>query len=237
MRGGRLSRNAREAGVTSRVVVEDRQCEQLIFPHLNGFEMLFKRVSACAALLAISVACATSPRASGDAAASASVAQTTAAPVTTVIVVRHAEKADNSGDPELSAAGAARAQALVNVVRDAKVSRIITTQFRRTRATAEPTATALGVTPTVIPATATHVSEIADTVRAHRGATFLIVGHSNTVPAIVAALGAPSPAPICDSEYDNLFVVTLNADGKPPVVVQTHYGAASERGGGCPAMR
>ena len=201
--------------------------------------MFIKRAPAVCAMLAALAACATSPQASDKAtsAATSSVAQPKTADVTTVIVVRHAEKMDNSSDPELSAAGAVRAQALVNVVRDAKIARIITTQFRRTRATAEPTATALGITPLVIPASPTHVQAIADTVRAHPGTSFLIVGHSNTVPAIVAALGAPAPAAICDSEYDNLFVVTLMSDGRPPVVVQTHYGVASERGGGCPAMK
>jgi broad specificity phosphatase PhoE len=157
--------------------------------------------------------------------------------VTVVLLVRHAEKADNSADPELSAAGMERARILVESVRRAGVTSIITTQLRRTRATAEPTATALGIRPEVIATTsANHVREIADTVRARAGGVLLIVGHSNTVPAIISELGA-SVAPICDSEYDNLYVLTLPRDGRGPIIVQTRYGAASERGVGCPQMK
>lgn len=157
--------------------------------------------------------------------------------VTVVLLVRHAEKADNSADPELSAAGMERARVLVESVRRAKVTSIITTQLRRTRATAEPTATALGLTPEVIATTgANHVREIADTVRARAGSVILIVGHSNTVPAIISELGASVP-PICDSEYDNLYILTLPRDRSAPIVVQTRYGAQSQRGVGCPPMR
>jgi hypothetical protein len=51
----------------------------------------------------------------------------------------------------------------------------------------------------------------------------LVAGHSNTVPAIVGALGAPQPAEICDAGYDNAFVVTVPASG-PASVVRLHYG-------------
>ena len=158
--------------------------------------------------------------------------------VTTVILVRHAEKVDNSSDPELSAAGMERANTLVEVVKQARVTSIITTQFRRTRATAAPAAAALGLEPRVITTSgAAHAREVADTVKAHGGGVLLIVGHSNTVPAIIAALGAAAPAPICDSEYDDLFVVTLPGDGRPPIVVRTRYGAVSPRGVGCPPVK
>ena len=157
--------------------------------------------------------------------------------VTVVILVRHAEKVDNSADPELSAAGMERARVLVESVRRAKVTSIITTQLRRTRATAEPTATALGLTPEVIATTgANHVREVADAVRARSGGVVLIVGHSNTVPAIISELGASVP-PICDSEYDNLYILTLPRDGPAPILVQTRYGAESPRGVGCPQMK
>ena len=69
---------------------------------------------------------------------------TVTAPPTVVLLVRHAEKAAQPAqDPPLTDAGSARARALVAVARDAGVSAIITTQFLRTKNTAEPTATAL----------------------------------------------------------------------------------------------
>src|SRR6478672_13139476 len=74
-----------------------------------------------------------------------------AAPPTVILLVRHAEKAAQPPqDPPLTEAGLARAQALVAVARDAGVSAIITTQYERTRKTAEPTAAALHITPEVV---------------------------------------------------------------------------------------
>jgi broad specificity phosphatase PhoE len=149
-----------------------------------------------------------------------------AAQTTTVILVRHAEKAATPpDDPPLTAAGEARARELWEALKDARVTAIITTQFARTRATAQPTATALGVTPDVVNAAGTnHPQDVAAAVRKHAGQTVLVVGHSNTVPSIIEALGATKPAAICDGEYDNLYIVTLGADGKAGVV-RSKFGA------------
>lgn len=161
----------------------------------------------------------------------------TAAP-TTVVLVRHAEKAlAPADDPPLTAAGEARARDLVHAVRDAGVAVVITTQFVRTRATAQPTATALGITPTVIPATnSAHVQDVVAEIRKHAGQTVLVVGHSNTVPAIIEALGAKRPVAICDSQYDDLYVVTISAAGTASTV-HARYGASSPRDATCAAMR
>src|SRR5207302_7571372 len=64
----------------------------------------------------------------------------------TVFIVRHAEKADDSKDAELSEAGRARAEALANMLRDSKIGVICTTEFKRTQQTAAPLAKALGLT-------------------------------------------------------------------------------------------
>ena len=152
-----------------------------------------------------------------------------AAPPTVVLLVRHAEKAAQPPqDPPLTKAGAARARALAVVARDAGVTAIITTQFERTRKTAEPTATALHITPEVVEAVpgTEHAKMVADQVLKHAGGTVLVVGHSNTIPAIVGALGAPRPRDLCDSEYDQLFVVVLGDTG-PPRLIRSRYGAAS----------
>jgi hypothetical protein len=73
-------------------------------------------------------------------------------------------------------------------------------------------------------------------IRKHPGKTVLVVGHSNTVPAIVEALGAKRPGAICDSRYDDMFVVIVAGDGKASVVHST-YGEASPRDTTCAAMR
>lgn len=159
------------------------------------------------------------------------------APPTVVILVRHAEKgAQPPQDPPLSEEGQARARALVNVARQAGVTAIITTQFERTRKTAEPTALELKITPEVVQAGgAAHAKAVADQVMKHAGGTVLVVGHSNTVPAIVGALGAPQPRELCDSEYDQVFTVVL-ADGGPARLIRSRYGAASPDDATCNSM-
>src|SRR5213595_973597 len=146
---------------------------------------------------------------------------------TTVILVRHAEKAVlPAEDPALTAEGQARAQALMAIARDAGVTAIITTQFARTRETARPAAEALHITPEIVSAGgAQHAEEVV-----------LVVGHSNTIPAIAAALGAPRPPPICDSEYDGLYFVTVPASG-PARVIHARYGEPSPALAGCGGMK
>jgi len=158
---------------------------------------------------------------------------------TTVILVRHAEKAaEPANDPGLTPDGERRAHDLAQVARDAGVTAVITTQFARTRATAQPLASALSITPEVIDARgATHAQDVATAVRRHAGQVVLVVGHSNTIPAIIAALGAAQPPPICDQEYDNLYVVTVPASG-PARLIHARYGAPTPVAAGCgPMMR
>jgi len=161
------------------------------------------------------------------------------APPTVVVLVRHAEKAAQpAADPPLTEAGQARAKALVAVARDAGVNAIITTQYLRTKGTAEPTAAALNVTPEIVNAgpLPAHAKAVADQVLKHAGGTVLVVGHSNTIPAIVGALGAPQPKDLCDSEYDQVFVVVLG-DAGPPRLIRSKYGAANADDPACAGMQ
>ena len=149
---------------------------------------------------------------------------------TTVIVVRHAEKSSANPadrDPELDAAGQARAQALAAAIRGAGVDAVITTQFKRTRMTAQVLVDSLKLTPEVVAAGGpNHVQEVAAAVRKHAGHTVLVVGHSNTVPAIIAALGGPRLADLCDSQYADMFVLVLDGSPQPPLFRST-YGTPS----------
>ena len=159
------------------------------------------------------------------------------APPTVVILVRHAEKGTQPPqDPPLTDGGAARANALVAVARQAGVTAIITTQFERTRKTAEPTAVELKITPEIVQAGGpAHAKAVADQVMKHAGGTVLVVGHSNTVPAIVGALGAPQPKDLCDSEYDQVFTVVLG-DAGPPRLIRSRYGAPNVEDATCNSM-
>jgi broad specificity phosphatase PhoE len=156
---------------------------------------------------------------------------------TTVIVVRHAEKAAvPANDPPLTAEGKARSRDLVEALRNAGVTAVITTQFLRTRDTGQPLASALSITAEVVPTSgATHVADVVAAVRRHAGQTVLVVGHSNTVPAIVEALGAAKPAAMCDAEYDNLYIVTIRATGNAGVI-HSRFGVRTPVDASCAAV-
>ena len=150
-----------------------------------------------------------------------------------VIVVRHAEKAAEGGsDPSLSEAGRARAQALADALAMTTPNAIIVSSLKRTAETAAVVAAKSGVVPTVIAISggAKHVDDVAAAVRKATGVV-LVVGHSNTVPAIVTALGGPMLPDICDANYATMFVLTPRADGKAAQVVLAHYGTADAKGG------
>ena len=129
-----------------------------------------------------------------------------------VILARHAERADGGAmsgtaekDPPLSKAGEARAAKLAAMLADSAVTAIFATEFKRTQDTAKPLAAKLGLTVQAIPADNT--SELVARIRKqHADGIVLIVGHSDTVPAIIKAFGGPGVT-IPDNEFDNLFVL------------------------------
>jgi 2,3-bisphosphoglycerate-dependent phosphoglycerate mutase len=148
---------------------------------------------------------------------------------TTVIFVRHAEKAlAPADDPGLSEAGKRRAAELARQLVDADVvlgvDAIYSTSYRRTEETVQPLATALDIPITFYDAanTETIMDEI---VRAHEGQIVLVVGHSNTVPALIGNMGASKKVPeIDENEYDNIYVVSIPWFGKTKTI-RLRYGA------------
>lgn len=153
-----------------------------------------------------------------------------------VVLVRHAEKAATpSDDPSLTPEGQQRARALAATLQHAGVTVIITTEALRTKETADPLAAHLpaGSKPEIVrtvpgdvPA---HAKAVAAAVRRHTGEGVLVVGHSNTIPAIIEALGGPHLSQICDAVFDDLFVLVPKGDGMR--LVQGRYGAPSQREG------
>jgi broad specificity phosphatase PhoE len=144
------------------------------------------------------------------------------ATTTTVVLVRHAEKElVTIADPPLTAAGERRAERLAQMFGDVKgagrLDAIYVTDTKRTQQTAAPLAARLGLKSNVMPAA--DVDAVAKKVlRDHRGGRALIVGHSNSVPAIVRKLSGMSVADIPDDEYDNLYVVTVPSFGRSSVL-------------------
>lgn len=143
----------------------------------------------------------------------------------TIFLVRHAERADGgtapagmmTADPDLSAAGQARAAALAAVLKDAKITAIFTTELKRTRQTAAPLATALGLAVTQLPST--DLPALVKRLEAASG-NVLVVGHSNSVPETIKLLGIDDTITIGDQEFDNLFVISRTSR---PSLVRLRY--------------
>ena len=148
---------------------------------------------------------------------------------TTVIVVRHAEQTDpDEADPPLSDAGQDQAKALAAALEHSGVQAIYVTQFQRTKDTAAIAARQLRVPVTEFPVDraklADHAPALAAKILAeHRGGIVLVVGHSNTVPAIVDALAHVKIRPIEKTEFDRFIVVSAGEKGCEHVL-EAQYG-------------
>jgi len=142
----------------------------------------------------------------------------------TVLFVRHADVEEpppiGNPDPPLTMKGVVRAHELAHVAAAAGVSAIFTSDRKRTKETAKPLAARLRLAPTVVP----DVAQFAAGVRAGQfGRVVLVVGHTNTVPAMIDALVTPQPN-ITIEGFDNLLVVSLTAGDSQ--LVRLKYGAA-----------
>lgn len=157
-------------------------------------------------------------------------------PITTVIIVRHAEKKiePENPDPDLTPEGVERSREIARVFGDAGVNAIYATQYKRTQQTVKPLADRTGVGVTLLDSKQT--DELVNRIQTvHRGQTIFIAGHNNSVPAIASALSGENYPVIPESEYDNLFVVTIYRFGKAKVL-KLKYGGSSTQGIGTGTM-
>jgi broad specificity phosphatase PhoE len=139
----------------------------------------------------------------------------------TVILSRHAEKAASPPkDPPLSSAGEKRANLLASMLADAGVDAIYVTELQRTQQSAAPLAARTHVKPTMIPADDT--DQLIKAIRGRQSGVVVVIGHSNKLPAIIAGLGGPKVT-IPETEYDNLFVLTVGATQSS--LLRMHYGS------------
>ena len=124
-----------------------------------------------------------------------------------VFLVRHAEKVDESIDPDLSEEGYVRAQDLARTLADASIEQVHSSGFIRTKLTAEPVADFFGLEIELY--NPKDLYTLADQLKA-AGGRHLVVGHSNTTPALVEILGGDPGFPIEEKkEYDRLYIVTI----------------------------
>ena len=146
--------------------------------------------------------------------------------ITTVYIVRHVEKdtLNKTDDPELSAEGRARAQALSQMLAKRQPAALFTTDTKRAHATLGPLATATKLEPQIYDPK--RGRDLADRIlKDFAGKSVVIVGHSNTVLSLIDDFGGIPPVDeIQDNEYDYLFTVRV-APGMQPTVETRGYGA------------
>jgi broad specificity phosphatase PhoE len=130
---------------------------------------------------------------------------------TVVYVVRHAERAeDGTNDPPISEVGWVRARLIARIFEDAGLTKLHTTDFKRTRSTLAPVSDATGLEPAVYDPS--DLPGFAARLRSSPG-RHLVSGHSNTNTALVEALGGDPGGPIGEMEYDRAYVVVILPDG------------------------
>jgi broad specificity phosphatase PhoE len=136
----------------------------------------------------------------------------------TIFFVRHAEKATTGGDDmDISEAGRGRAESLATVLKDAEITTLYTTEFKRTQQTAAPLAKALHLEPIVI--SSKDSAALLAKLRNSSG-NVLVVGHGNTIPDLLKTLDITTPINIADNDYDNLFIVLME---EKPRLIRLHY--------------
>lgn len=146
-------------------------------------------------------------------------------PVTTILIVRHADRAGTADS--LSAAGVVRSNDLAQATKMANVRAIYVSDTRRARDTAAPVAAMTHVQPETYPAKECDAL-VKRILHDHLGESVLVVGHSNTVPLLIAAAGGPTIGEIDEKEFDGLYIVVVT--GTPEcgaTLVELQYGAPS----------
>ena len=144
--------------------------------------------------------------------------------VTTVIFIRHAEKAtDGSKDPDLSDEGKKRALALVNVLSKTKIDAIFSTHYKRTENTVAPLALAHQLT--IQNYDGAKPAETDEMLTKFQGGTIVMCGHSNTTPALINYLTghADEFKTFDDTDYGNLVIVSVVQKGKEASVTWLRY--------------
>jgi 2,3-bisphosphoglycerate-dependent phosphoglycerate mutase len=131
--------------------------------------------------------------------------------ITTVILIRHAEKGDDgTKDPDLSADGQARAKRLAVILKDTKIEAIYSTNYKRTKNTVLPLSADKGIDIQLYDPMKTQA--IDEIMNKYKGKTIVITGHSNTTPWTANyLLGNGDIKDFADDDFDNILIVSSEA--------------------------
>ena len=137
---------------------------------------------------------------------------------TTYILVRHAEKVLDVRNPDLTQEGEKRAEGLKYLLKDVHLDAIYSSDYKRTRQTAAPTAKAKNMEvqlydPRNLAALITEIEE------KYAGKTILVAGHSNTTPKLANLLAGTNYPDFDERIYDNFFVVEVYKKGTGKVLL------------------
>ena len=143
--------------------------------------------------------------------------------ITTVILVRHAEKAnDGTRDPALSAEGAERSAKFASLFSETKIGAVYSTNYKRTRNTLIPVAEARGIE--IRAYEPTSMAGIDKMVEDHNGETIIVAGHSNTIPAIANhLLGRKEFSDFDESDYGNILIISIVTNPRVATVMRLRY--------------
>ena len=125
----------------------------------------------------------------------------------------------------LSPAGIERANELVRALAGTSIAAVYSTPYLRAEQTAGPLAKAHVLEPIIVKSKDTYAHDLVEMIRHdHPGETVVVVGHSNTTVDVLKQLGIANPPAIADSQYDDLFLVTLAGDSVK--LISLRYGKA-----------
>lgn len=146
--------------------------------------------------------------------------------LTTIILVRHAEKStEGGGDPNLTPAGEIRAKALSELLQNTDIDIIFSTPFKRTKQTIKPLAESNSLT--IQEYNPFKIEEVMDVIKDNYGKTMVFSGHSNTTPILVNKIaGVSNYKQLHESDYDNLYIITISEVGAGSII-ELQYGEAS----------
>ena len=129
--------------------------------------------------------------------------------ITKVILVRHAEKAeDGTKNPSLSEVGKNRAKRLAEMLKDLKIDEGYATPYKRTNETITPLCEANQII--IQPYDAFKPTTIEEAVKKGFGKTIIVAGHSNTIPLLVNTLINENKfSELDENEYGKLWILTF----------------------------
>ncbi len=129
---------------------------------------------------------------------------------TMLYLTRHAEKASTGTDPALTPEGVTRAQNIAAMLKKSNITSIFSTNYVRTRQTAQPLGTLLSLPTQVYDPS--QLASFAQQLKA-LGGNALVVGHSDTTPDLIRQLGGDPGTDIAETEFDRLYQIAVDDDG------------------------